>query len=308
MATNRTARTASELEADGERMCDGLRDHGAAVGIKSNVEPVVRPVLEALKAASAAFGQAQSEETRASQAAQAADDANAAFIAQFVHWMSMLWGGQWSERWIGTGLPDRVAGVPRTVAKRFVALNGIAAFLEAHPEFALSHPLVELSAARARGLYEAFSDLDSAANAKRGVTVAAKMARNAAFKAFRKLYRYTIWELGVVLGNDDPRWMIFGLRVPDAAETPEAPRTVSAEAVGGGAIIVKTKGARRARSLNYYRKIVGVDAEPVKVENFRAKELLIDNLPARATVEITIRGVNEAGEGRACEPVSVAVA
>lgn len=307
MATNVTARTVSKLVADGERLCDGLRDHGVAVGIMSNPEAKVRELLEALKQAAAAFGMAQSDETRASQAAMAADEANALFIQRFVYWMSMIYGGKWSDRWIATGLPDRVVGVPRLLAKRFVLMGSIRAFLEAHPEYEVSHSQVEITAAKAWALHEAYSDAHSAANAKRGEAAAAKKARDVAFRTFRKRYSWAMHELRGDLAGNDPRWVLFGLRAPDAPQTPDAPKKVTAVAAGNGHVLVKSRWPRRAHSINFYRKIAGVDAEPVKVENCRGKEFMIGQLPPGATVEITVTGVNDAGEGRACEAVRVVV-
>ena len=37
--------------------------------------------------------------------------------------------------------------------------------------------------------------------------------------------------------------------------------------IGAGRVLVQIDGARRANSFNYYKKVVGVDAEPVKVIN-----------------------------------------
>ena len=44
------------------------------------------------------------------------------------------------------------------------------------------------------------------------------------------------------------------------------------------------------------------DAEPVKLLDTQSTRQTFENLPADATVEITVTGVNDAGEGPASEP------
>lgn len=68
-------------------------------------------------------------------------------------------------------------------------------------------------------------------------------------------------------------------------------------------VLVQVDGARRANSFNYYRKVVNVDAQPVKVTNTPGTQFTIESLPVGATVKITVTGVNDAGEGLASEAV-----
>lgn len=138
---------------------------------------------------------------------------------------------------------------------------------------------------------------------------AAKIAvRDAAREAFRERFRGTINELEQRLPADDARWYDFGLNRPDDPATPAAPSNVIATALGSGRVLVQIDGARRANSFNYYKQIVGVDAEPVKVTNTEGTQFTIESLPAGATVKITVTGVNDAGEGPASVEVSVVVA
>lgn len=62
-----------------------------------------------------------------------------------------------------------------------------------------------------------------------------------------------------------------------------------------------------ANSFNYYKKVIGVDPEPVKLLNDPGKQHTFEGLPIGATIEFTITGVNDAGEGQPSEPVSVVV-
>ena len=67
-------------------------------------------------------------------------------------------------------------------------------------------------------------------------------------------------------------------------------------------------GARRANSFNYYKKVVGTDAQPVKVINTQGTQHTLEGLAVGATVEITVTGVNDAGEGQASAAVQMVVA
>ena len=71
-------------------------------------------------------------------------------------------------------------------------------------------------------------------------------------------------------------------------------------------MLVQLDGARRANSFNYYRQLPA-DAEPVKVINTEGTQHTMEGLAAGATVQITVSGVNDAGEGSASEAVSVVV-
>ncbi len=69
-----------------------------------------------------------------------------------------------------------------------------------------------------------------------------------------------------------------------------------------GRVLVQIDGARRAKSYNFYKKVTGTDAEPVKLLNTQRTQQIFENLPADSTVEITVTGVNNVGEGPASEP------
>ena len=131
-----------------------------------------------------------------------------------------------------------------------------------------------------------------------------------ATESFRDRFRATINELEdrkTGLGEDDPRWYDFGLSRPDDPATPGQPSNVVATGAGATNVLVIIDGARRANSFNYYKQVMGVDAQPVKVDNVNETQFTIQGLPSGANVQITVTGVNDAGEGPASTPVSVVV-
>lgn len=75
-----------------------------------------------------------------------------------------------------------------------------------------------------------------------------------------------------------------------------------------GRVLVQIDGARRANSFNYYKNVVNVDAQPVKLLNDKGKQQTFDRLLIGATIEFAVTDVNDAGEGQPSDPVSVVVA
>jgi len=102
---------------------------------------------------------------------------------------------------------------------------------------------------------------------------------------------------------------------PNDPPQPGQPSNVHGTALGAARVLVQVDGARRANSFNYYRKITALpagsplqpDANPVKVINTQGTQHSLEGLPVGATVEITVTGVNDAGEGQPSEPVPVVV-
>lgn len=125
--------------------------------------------------------------------------------------------------------------------------------------------------------------------------------------AFRLRYRGTITELEQILDVEDPKWYDFGLSPPADPAQPGQPTNLHATALGNAHVLVQIDGARRVNSFNFYKKVVGVDANPVKLLNDQGTQQTFQGLPVGATVEFTVSGVNDAGEGQPSDPVSVVV-
>jgi hypothetical protein len=214
-------------------------------------------------------------------------------------------GNQWSDAWLATGLPDNTVGIPSTQDGRFTALTGLKGYfmnVAAHENAPLN-----VTAAVATTLHTALSGARNGVTNALANTKAKLLAFQAAKDNFRLRYRGTINELEQRLGDEDPRWYDFGLNRPADPATPGQPSNVVASAAGPGKVLVVIDGARRANSFNYYKQVTGVDAQPVKVENTQGTQLTIEGLPTGATVQFTVAGVNDAGEGPPSTPVSVVI-
>ena len=285
------------------RTCATGSTSAVALGITQNTFAKTRADLDALIAAVNEQSAAEGAQPAAYAALRTADSNGKGFIAAFIKTASITLGNEWSDDWLATGLPDNTVGVPGTQDKRFAALAGIKAYLTANPTMEVATPKVTITAALAGTLYTAISNARQAANNAINLT----KTKDTAETAFRKRYRGVIKELEDILEDEDPKWYDFGLSRPADPATPGQPANVHATALGTARVLVQIDGARRANFFNYYKKAVNVDPEPVKLLNDKGKQQAFEGRPVGATIEITVTGVNDAGEGQASEPVTVVV-
>ena len=307
VASNPTPERIDELIAAGEDLYDGLNQDAANINIKKNDPVTVRARLDALIATTNALKAAQGAEPAAYQLLRTADSNAKGFIAAAIKVISLSLGNAWTDAWIATGLPDKTVGMPGTQDKRFAALGGLAAYFTANPTMEVTTPKLTVTAALAESRYQAFSDARQAVANALSNSAAKMMPRDNAVAAFQACYRSAIDEIGECISDDDPRWYDFGLNRPADGAQPGLPMHVVASAIGSGRVLVQLAGARRANSFNYYRQITGTDPKPVKVQNTPGTQLVIDSLPAGATVQITVTAVNDAGEGQPSAPISLVV-
>jgi len=307
VASNPTPDRIDELIASGEDLYDGLNQDAVNLNIKKNDPVTVRGKLDALIATNNALKAAQGAEPAAYQLLRTADSNAKGFITAAIKVISLSLGNAWSDAWVATGLPDKTAGMPGTQDKRFAALGGLAAYFTANPTMEVTTPKLTVTAALAETRYQAFSDARQAVANALSNSAAKMMPRDNAVAAFKACYRSAVDEIGECISDDDPRWYDFGLNRPADGAQPGLPMHVVASAIGSGRVLVQLAGARRANSFNYYRQITGTDPKPVKVQNTQGTQLVIDNLPAGATVQITVAAVNDAGEGQPSAPISVVV-
>jgi len=312
MASNPTPDPLGELIAAGEDLCDGLDQHAVAIGIKQNTAADTRADLNALIAAQAALNAADGAQPAAYTALRSADSNGKGFIARAIKVLSISLGDAWSDAWIATGLPNNTVGIPTTQDDRFAALGGLKAYFTANP--GKENAPLNVTAAIAGTLYTAISNARTAVGNALTLSKNKHMARDDAKDTFRARYRAAIDEIGQRLNADDAMWYDFGLNRPNDPAQPGQPSNVHATALGTARVLVQVDGARRANSFNYYRKITlpaaggTPDAQPVKVTNTPGTQHTFEGLPVGATVEFTVAGVNDAGEGQASDPVPVVVA
>jgi hypothetical protein len=282
-----------------------LQQHAAAIGIAQNTYALTRADLDALITAQNALNAAEGAQPVAYAALRTADSNGKGFIARTIKVLSIALGNDWSDAWIATGLPDNTVGIPSTQDQRFAALNSLAAYFTANP--AMENAPLNVTAAIATALYTAISNARQGVGNALNLTKQKVIARDAAKEVFRNRYRGTLNELEQLLDPEDPRWYDFGLNRPADPAQPGVPSNVHVTALGSSRVLVQIDGARRANSFNYYKQVVGTDAQPVKLTNDPGTQQTFENLPTGATVNFTVTAVNDAGEGQPSNSVSVVV-
>ncbi len=305
MASNPTPDPIGELIAAGEDLYDGLLQHAVSCKVKKNDPVDFRADLDALITQQNALVAAEGAEPAAYSALRTADSNGKGFIARAIKVLSISLGNGWSDAWTATGLPDQTVGVPTTQDKRFTLLNGLAAYFTANP--GKENAPLDVTAAIATALRAAISDARKGVGNALRTTKEKLIDRDKAKTAFRERFRGTINELEQCLDDEDPKWYDFGLNRPADPATPGQPANVHVTPLGGGRVLIQIDGARRANSFNYYKQIIGTDAAPVKIINTQGTQHTAEALPATATLQITVTGVNDAGEGQPSEVVSVVV-
>ncbi len=294
MASNALPNKRDRLFALGDDMCDGAHTHEVAIGIKQNTEAVVRPALDAARAAESTYGACQVVKKTANAVHTAADNAAKVFITNAKKRLSKFFGEAYSTEWGAAGWPNNSTGVPSTQADRFNLINSLKLYFTANP----AHESVdmEVTAALAAALHTTVSDARTALDQKVMESGQAKAARDAAETNLRKRLRGMIGELETLLSGDDPLWHAFGLSRPADEETPEAPSFTTATPGGAGIVHVDWDDPLRADHYRVWILIVGTDSAFRAVETVTDSDATLAGLPSGSTVKIQVTSVNGAGE------------
>ncbi|MDB6026184.1 MAG: hypothetical protein JWM68_2407 [Verrucomicrobiales bacterium] len=211
-------------------------------------------------------------------------------------------GGEYSLVWDATGLVGSLE-IPQSVDDLILLLETIVAYLTAHPN--LEAPSLNVTAAHAQLLLTALSDARRAVDNQVIAVGNLIQVRDEKFLAVRKGLRGLIGELDAELDPLDLRWKAFGFNMPGAEETPEAVTGVTAVLIGPNAAAAKWKAPTRAQYYRVWRKVVGVDVEPVAVGSPADLDFTLENLPTASTVEIYISAVNNGGESQLSEKITI---
>lgn len=306
MASNALPNKRDSLFALADDMCDGAHDHEVAVGLKQNLEAVLRPALDAARAAEAAYGTAQVNRKAANAVLTTADNAAKVFIGNARKRLSKFFGESYSTEWGAAGWPNNVTSMPTTQDARFNLVNSLKLYLTGMPAHESAD--MEVTAAIATTLFTNLSNARTGLDQKVTLAGQAKAARDAAETNLRKRMIGLITELETLLGDDDPLWHAFGLNRPADSEAPEAPTFTTATANGPGHVLVDWDDALRATRYRVWIMIVGTDADFHPVLTVLDSDATLSGLPSGATVKIRVTSGNDAGESEAGPEATVVVA
>lgn len=211
-------------------------------------------------------------------------------------------GSEYSQAWDSTGLIRSLA-LPKT-------FDGIQYLLVPFAHFLRTNPDHEF---RAKGITAINFDSLRMQLEKARSDVREQEAfvgqllddRDAKAAALRKRLRDLINEIAMRLGPLDRRWKMFGFNMPGATETPDAPQNITAEILPAKQIAIKWDAAALADYYRVWRKLIGVDSEPVPIGSPSDLDFMMDPPPPNATIEIYLSAINDGGESRLSEPVRI---
>jgi hypothetical protein len=296
MASNALPDKRDRLFALGDDMCDGAHDHEVAIGIKQNTEAVVRPALDAARAAESTFGQCQVLRKTANAALTTADNAAKVFINRSKKRLSFFLGDSYSTEWGAAGWPNNSVAMPSTQDERFSLVNSLKLYLTKNPTQESAD--MEVTAALATTCHTTLSNARTALDLKVTESGQAKATRDAAEANLRKRMRGMITELETILGPEDPLWHAFGLSRPADEDTPEAPTFTTVTAGGPGIVLVDWDDPLRAERYRVWILVLGVDTEFRAVETVYDSDATLTGLTSGSTVKIRVTSANAAGESQ----------
>jgi hypothetical protein len=189
-----------------------------------------------------------------------------------------------------------------------VKLQQLRAYYAANPAREVANVNgIACTAAACEAAAQAISTAQSASNQSNTDAGKAQANLEAGIATGRRRASGLLAELGQLLEDSDPRWLAFGFEMPGSPSTPEVPENLTASpgAAGTHALFLHCDDARRADG---YRFVV-TDAAGKKLAEQLTQdpEVIIPNLPAGATVSITVSARNAAGESQPTAPITALV-
>ncbi|MDB6029305.1 MAG: hypothetical protein JWM68_5528 [Verrucomicrobiales bacterium] len=211
-------------------------------------------------------------------------------------------GTEFNSRWGVVGY-DGSLETAFSVDDLILQMEAFGAYFGANPAHEIASK--DVTAAKAHEMRAALIAGRQAVNDQEAKVGQSMELRDAKFELLRKRIRLTIDELHEFLPPLDPRWKSFGLNMPGADETPDVPTNIFAILIGPNAAALKWNAAPRASYYRVWKRVLGVDAEPVAVGSPADVDFTMENLPANATIEIYVSAVNNGGESQLSEKVTI---
>ncbi len=296
MASNPLPNGINELMTRGADNCDGLHNHGVAVGVVQNTETAVRNKLNALIAAQGTYNAALSAKSPLGTAVTVADSNAKAFIGRARRIFIESFGDGYSQDWDATGFPDNSTAVPNTQEKRQALMQSLKNYLSSNPAFEVNTPKIVFTAAKADTLFTALATARVAAADGNTFAGQKKALRDAAEIALRTRMSGLIAELGQLLDDTDPLWLAFGLNEPGAPALPDPADGLVLTAGGTGVVIAHWTAGSRSLHSRIYKQVVGVDVSFVNLGLVDDSDHTFTGLPSGQTVRIQIIATNNAGD------------
>ena len=291
--TNRIPKTLVDLVQTARTAANGLKDHGASLGIATNTETNVRADIADFTTKDSAYEAAKASVKTARNAVNGTATTARLRLTLARDGLKPTFGASYSQAWDITGLVGTLE-IPRGINKVHELLAHFADYYTDNPGAEV--PTQNITAAQFESL---FDSLDTNKNAFKQADLArdnAKAARDVSAEQLRKRLRDLIKELSMKMDGTDARWNVFGFNPPSILDTPDVPAGIVALLIGPNAAALKWNKTPRAKYYRVWKKVTGVDQEMIAVGNPADLDFAIEGLPANSTIQIAVSAVNETGE------------
>ena len=305
MGSNIVPDSAGPLIQLGREAFAGLTSLGGTLKITLLTPAQLQADLNAFIAADNAYNAGRSTQQTASDAFHAAEDAIAAWLGDVRKVLAAHFGNRWSTQWAQAGYVNPTTSAPRRIDDRLALCARVAAFFTASP----SYEVASLKVTAAQGnLLEtsAQTTRQTWTNAAQALTTTGD-AWDAAFAKLTDDLWSLIKILQATLDGDDPRWLAFGLQMPDTITTPGQPVHVTAHTDETGAIIVQCQAVPRATRYRWRTLLVGLQNAYVLAASGREPLAALSGFAPGQTVQIIVQAVNDGLQGVASEPIQFAM-
>ena len=282
-----------------------LESAGPQADIKQNVKADFDIDLDAAKAAELDLPKKEKAESDALSARNIANSNAKGFLFMAKRQLSDDFGTKPNDSWKTVGFPPNTTEVPADIPGRIKILDGVADYLKNNPDKEIAAK--NFTQAQARSLSKTLTDARGALNTAVGNRSKARTLVVTTVKTLRKRMSGLVKELGQRLSDDADEWYYFGLVPPAGAEIPGIPDAVNGHKVSATAAMFAWAHASRADKYRPFKQVVGVDAAPIALDLTSETDILLEDLPANATVKFYVESHNAAGDSAASEVVDVAL-
>lgn len=291
-----------ELLTLGGEAAIGAAQYGAAIPLLQNTEANIRADIIPLVDAIMACGEGAVELSNRRATVRNLVKTSRVFLALGRDSFKPELGNDYNQSWDTTGLVGSLA-IPYPEELLLQLLRSFKGFMESNPAFEL--PTKNMTATRAEELFTQLEAARGAVNLQQTVAGQLTAARDEKATALRRRLRGLIAELNQRIDPLDVRWKAFGFNMPGADETPDAPENITVTLIGPTAAAVKWPASARAAYYRVWKKVVGVDAEPVAVGSPADLDFTIEELPANSSIELSVSAVNNGGESPLSKAVTI---
>ncbi len=280
----------------------GAMRYQTEIGLTHNTADKIENDIDAVQSAVYAYATGRNALTAAYEMVAEKTEAAKTIATITREILKLKLGKQHSDRWIQTGFTASLA-IPRSAGELSVLIFFLSEYLAINP--GLEVPALDVTAAGLLALHHELKSAISSVNTNVCAVEVLLATRNQKVAKLRKRVRDLVAELNQLIEPTDTRWHAFGLNIPGYEEPPDTPENIEVIVVNETNAMLKFDRPARANYYRVYKRVVGVDAEPVYIGSPSDTDFTAEDLPRGATIEFIICAVNSGGESALSPPITV---